>query len=261
MNKVTSIFEKIDNAKQLDFGDIFNESIELFKKGWLYAFLLQLFILIVSMPLIIVLYAPLVMSIIADSKSGDIDTNVFGSLFAGLSVFYIVIFILGILAVAVFQTALNAAFFRVLNSIDEGHDVSVSDLFHFLKGGYFGSVTMLTFAIVLIAVLAALLCYVPLIYAMIPLSFIPIVFAFNSELSTGDIVKISFKLGTKKWLISFGLFVVAYALVLVLTLLTCGIGSLFLSPFIYFPLYLVYKQVIGFDGVDEIEQIGETNSL
>jgi hypothetical protein len=79
------------------------------------------------------------------------------------------------------------------------------------------------------------------------------VFAFNPEMQIGDIVNISFKLGTKKWLISFGLFVVANLLVIVLTLLTCGIGALFLSPFIYLPLYFVYKQVVGFDEETTVE--------
>jgi hypothetical protein len=254
---LSEIQQKISNAPALDFGDIFNKSIDLFKKGWLYGLLLQLFVLIIMLPFIIILYVPFVMSILAQSKSGHIHPDTFGSMFAGFTIFYIAIFILGILAATVFQLALQAAFFRIMNRIDEGREVKAADLFYFLKAKYFGSVTLLMLATVLISVIAALLCYVPLIYAMIPLSFFTIVFAFNSEMSIGDIVKISFSLGTKKWLISFGLFIVAYLLVVLLTLLTCGIGSLFLSPFIYLPLYFVYKQVIGFDGGDEVDTIGE----
>lgn len=254
---LSEIQQKIKNAPALDFGDIFNKSVELFKKSWLYGLLLQLFVLIITLPFIIILYAPFVMSIVAQSKSGHVDPDVFGSLFAGFTVFYLVIFFLGILAATVFQLALQAAFFRIINRIDEGKDVNAADLFYFLKGKYFGSVTLLMLATILIGAIAALLCYVPLIYAMIPLSFFTIVYAFNSDMSIGDIVKISFGLGTKKWLISFGLFIVAYLLVIVLTLLTCGIGSLFLSPFIYLPLYFVYKQVVGFDGGYEVEPIDE----
>lgn len=254
---LSEIQQKIRNAPALDFGDIFNKSIELYKKSWLYAFLLQLIVLIITLPFIIVLYAPLVMSIVAQSKSGEMDPNIFGSLFAGFTVFYLVIFFLGILAATVFQLALHAAFFRILRQIDESHEVKASDLFYFLKGKHFGSVTLLMLATIFISLIAALLCYVPLIYAMIPISFFTIVFAFNSDMSIGDIVKISFNLGTKKWLISFGLFIVAYLLVIVLTLLTCGIGSLFLSPFIYLPLYFVYKQVVGFDSGYEVESTNE----
>jgi len=253
MNTVTHILEKISQAKALDFGDIFNKSIELFKKSWLYGFLFQLIVLIITLPFIIVLYVPFVMSLVAQSKSGHVDPDTFGALFAGFTGLYLAFFILGILAVTVFQLALQAGFFRIVKNIDFGNDVQVSDLFYFLKGKYFGSVTLLTLAIILISIIAALLCYLPLIYAIIPLSFFTIVFAFNSEMSIGDIVKISFSLGTKKWLISFGLFLVTYIIVVFLTLLTCGIGSLFLSPFIYLPLYFVYKQVIGFDEMTKNE--------
>jgi hypothetical protein len=255
MNTVENILEKISNAKQLDFGTIFSESFELFKKSWLYGFLFQLIVLIITLPFIIVLYVPFVMSIIAQSKSGIVDPDVFGSLFAGFTGLYLAFFVLGILAVVVFQMALQSGFFRIVKNIDDGNQVQISDLFYFLKGKYFGRVTLLTFAVILISLVAALLCYVPLIYAMIPLSFFTIVFAFNSELSIKEIVKISFSLGTKKWLISFGLFIVTYVIVVFLTLLTCGMGSLFLSPFIYLPLYFVYKQVIGFDEIVNNEVI------
>ncbi|MGM5469686.1 hypothetical protein ACS386_05365 [Flavobacteriaceae bacterium LMO-SS05] len=249
------IKQKINTAPALDFGDIFNKSIELYKKGWLYGLLLQLFVLVITLPFFLVLYTPFVMSLMAQSKSGQMDPDIFGSLFAGFSVFYLVIFVLGILAATVFQLALYAAFFRMLKAIDEGKEVKVSDLFYFLKGNYFGSVTVLMLSIILISLTAALLCYVPLIYAVIPLSFFTIVYAFNSEMSIGDIVKVSFILGTKKWLISFGLFIVSYLVVVVLTLLTCGIGSLFLSAFIYLPLYFVYKQVVGFEDASEVNQL------
>jgi len=254
---VSEINAKIKTAPSLDFGDIFNKSIDLFKKSWVYGFLMQLFILIISLPFIIVLYAPFVMAIASQSNRRAFDPDMFGSLFAGFTVFYLVIFFLGILAAAVFQLAVHAAFFRLLKAIDEGKEVKASDLFYFLKGKFFGSVTLLMLATILISAIAALLCYVPLIYAMIPLSFFPIVYAFNSDMSIGDIVQISFNLGTKKWLICFGLFIVAYLVVVLLTVLTCGIGSLFLAPFIYLPLYFVYKQVVGFDTGDELDYIGQ----
>ena len=42
------IQEKIKNAPSLTFEDIFNKSVELFKKGWLYGLILQLIILMVG---------------------------------------------------------------------------------------------------------------------------------------------------------------------------------------------------------------------
>jgi hypothetical protein len=243
----SEIQEKIKTAPALDFGDIFNKSVELFKKSWLYGFLLQLIILIIMLPFIIIIYVPFVMAILNQSENGHVDPHIFSSFFSGLTVVYIVFFIIGIIAVASISVALNAGFFRLLKNIDLGREVKVSDLFYFLNGRHFGSVTMLMFATIVISLIAAILCYVPLIYAIIPISFFTIVYAFNPDMSIGNIVKISFSLGTKKWLISFGLFIVTYLVVILLTILTCGIGSLFLSPFVYLPLYFVYKQVIGFE--------------
>ena len=68
MNTISSLLDKIERAKELDFGTIFGESIELFKKTWLQGFLLQLFTLIVMLPLIIVLYAPFIGMIIAEEE-------------------------------------------------------------------------------------------------------------------------------------------------------------------------------------------------
>lgn len=258
---LSEIQQKISNAKALEFGDIFNKSIELFKKSWLYGFLYQLFVIIIMLPFLIVLYVPLLMSMLAQAESGHVDPNTFNGLFAGFTAFYLVLFFLGILAASVIQLALHAGFYRIIKSIDQGNEVKASDLFYFLKGKYFGSVTVLMLATFLVSLAFALLCYIPLIYAFIPISFFTIVYAFNPEMSIGDIVRVSFSLGTKKWLLSFGLMVVAYLLVVLLVIVTCGIGSLFLSPFIYLPLYFIYKEVVGFDDQDELDSIGKSETF
>ena len=143
-----------------------------------------------------------------------------------------------------------------MKKLDYNEKVVTADFFYFVKSKYLSKTFMLMLVTILIAIPAALLCYIPLIYAIVPLSFFAVIFAFNPELSVGKVVKASFKLGNKKWLISFGLFVVSYLIIVVLTMLTCGIGSLFLSPFMYHPMYLIYKNVIGFEETSAIEEIG-----
>ena len=107
-----------------------------------------------------------------------------------------------------------------------------------------------------ISIIAALLCYVPIFYVIVPLSYFAIVFAFNSELTVGEIVKVSFKLGNKKWLLTFGLILVSSILAQIVGFLACGIGVLFTATFVYHPIYLIYKEIIGFDETSEIEEIG-----
>ncbi len=256
MNTISSLLEKIASAKELDFGTIFGEAIELFKKTWLQGFLLQLFTLVVMLPLIIVLYMPLIGMVIAQQESGYNDNQAFTNFFAGMSVLYVVFVIVGIFVLGTISVALNAAFYRIVKKLDYNEQVSTSDFFYFIKGKYLSKIFVLMLASFGIGILGAILCYIPLIYAIVPLSYFALFFAFNPELSVSDIVKTSFKLGNKKWLISFGLIIVASLLAQIVGFLLCGIGVLFTATFVYHPIYLVYKNVIGFEDNNAIEEIG-----
>ncbi len=110
-----------------------------------------------------------------------------------------------------------------------------------------------------IAVLATLLCFLPIIYALVPLSFIVTVYAFNPDMSISEIVKLGFDLGNKKWLISFGLMFVAGFLGMIIGFLMCGFGVYVTSSFGQLPAYLIYKEVIGFD--DDNEQMRRIENL
>ncbi|NMH89811.1 hypothetical protein [Flavivirga algicola] len=256
MNKISSLLQKIENAKSLDFGIIFSESIELFKKTWLQGFLLQLFTLIIMMPLIIVLYLPLIGMAIAQQESGYSDPEAFGGFFAGMSILYVLFIIVGVFVLGAVSVAINAAFFRIIKKLDHNEAVSTSDFFYFIKGKYLSKIFVLMLASIGIAIVAALLCYLPIFYVIVPLSYFSLIYAFNPELSVGEIVKVSFKLGNKKWLITFGLVIVASILSQIVGFLLCGIGLLFTAAFVYHPTYLIYKHVIGFDEIDAIDEIG-----
>ncbi len=256
MTKISSLLQKIENAKALDFGTIFSESIELFKKTWLQGFLLQLFTLIIMMPLIIIIYLPLIGIAIAQQEDGSIDPEAFNGVFAGMSILYVLFIIVGVFVLGAITVALNAAFFRIIQKLDYNESVSTSDFFYFVKGKYLSKIFILMLASFGIAIVAALLCYLPIFYVMIPLSYFSLIYAFNPELSVIDIVKVSFKLGNKKWLITFGLVIVASFLSQIIGFLLCGIGLLFTAAFVYHPTYLIYKHVIGFDETDAIDKIG-----
>ena len=117
----------------------------------------------------------------------------------------------------------------------------------FFKSKYIVKAFILSIATTLIAVVAALACYLPLFYVIIPLTLLIVIFSFNPDLSVGDLIKLSFKLGTKKWLVTFGLVIVSSILAEVVGLLLCGIGIFATASFIYLPTYYIYKDVIGFD--------------
>lgn len=256
MNRISDLLEKIGGAKELDFGTIFSEAIELFKKTWLQGFLLQLFTVIVMLPLIIVLYVPFIGMIIAQQESGYADNEAFENFFGGMSLLYVLFVVVGVFVLGAISVALNAGFFRIMKKLDYNEPVVTSDFFHFIKGKYLSKTFILMLVSILIAIPAALLCYIPLIYAIVPLSYFALIFAFNPEFSIGDIVKVSFKLGNKKWMISFGLIIVSSLLAQMIGFLMCGIGVLFTATFVYHPTYLVYKKVVGFDESNVIDEIG-----
>ncbi|MFH4964429.1 hypothetical protein V8G69_05440 [Gaetbulibacter sp. M235] len=253
MNTVENILERISNAKQLDFGTIFSDSIELFKKTWLQGFLLQIITILIMLPLIIVIYIPIFTMILAQSENGYMDSDPFFGFFEGMSILYILFIVVAVFALTTLSFVLNAGFFRIMKKLDFNETVATADLFYFFKAKYFNTTFLLMLATIGIAICAALLCYLPIFYVMVPLSFFTLVFAFNPEMSVGDIVKVSFKLGNKKWLLVFGLIIVSSILAQIVGMLMCFVGVLFTAPFVYHPTYIIYKEVIGFEENNNIE--------
>ena len=258
---ISELQEKIRNAKALDFGTILGESIELFKKTWLQGFLLQLFTLVVALPFIIFLYVPLFLVLIANAENGYDSSETLETFFAGMSILYILFVIVGIFVLGAVQVALNAAFFRIMKKLDYNEATTTSDFFYFLKGQYLSKVFVLMVVGILISIPAILLCYLPFIYVIVPLSYFSFVFAFNPELSVGDIVKSSFWLGNKKWLLTFGLLIVASLLSQIVGFLLCGVGVFFTAAFVYHPTYLIYKHVVGFNEGDASEEPQKIENL
>jgi hypothetical protein len=257
MTSITTILERIQAAPSLDFSEIFSDAIELFKKTWIQGFLLQLFSMIIMLPLIIIIYVPIITILIAQAESGNPDPNAINAVFAGFSILFIILIIVGVLVLSTVTIALQAGFFRIMKKLDHEEDVLTSDFFHYIKGKYLGKLFVLMLASVFISTLATLLCFLPLIYVMVPMSLFTLFFAFNPELQVGEIIKGSFALGNKKWLLLFGLLIVSSLLAQIVGMILCGIGVFFTAAFVYHPAYLIYKNVVGFRSDDTINAIAE----
>lgn len=252
-NKLQS---KIDLNPTLSFGDIFGKSIELFKKSWTQGLILQLISVVLILPIIIIMYIPIIVAII-ESENGQVDPEVMTGMFAGFTVVSFILFFVGILVISVVSQALQTGFFRVLKRLDHNQSVTTADLFYFLKGRYLGHIISIMLASMIISIIALLLCVLPLYYVVVPMSFFTLFFAFNPELTVREIVKLSFSIGTKKWLITFGLVIVASFVSSFVGFLMCGIGVLVTAPFAYHPIYFIYKEVVGFEGDDPLDELGK----
>ena len=248
MNTIETLLGKIEQAKDLDFGTIFSESIELFKKVWLQGFIIVLLTALFMLPFYILMYAPLI-------ASGMLEQNAYGAQpdMAVLLPFY-ALMLLAVFAAIVISFGLKSAFFRICKQKDLGE--TTNDDYYYFKKPYLGKTIKLGAISFGLIIAAYVLCILPVIYMMVPVTIINVIYAYNPDLSGSEIVKAGFKLGNKKWLITFGLIFVAGLLASIVGMLMCFIGTLFTASFSSLPVYFIYKHVVGFDAKSEIEQIG-----
>ncbi|WP_040278331.1 hypothetical protein [Psychroserpens damuponensis] len=249
------IQHKISHARQLDFGDLLNESIELFKKVWLQGFLMILIMFAIIIPFVIVIYVPvLFISIMSAESPGFIG----GWQFI-LVIVLMLIYVCFMFVMLVMTFGLKAGLYRIMRQKDLSI-IAKDDYLFFLRKPYRSKTIGLSLAYFGIGLLAMLLCVFPLIYVMVPLNLLVVIYAFNPEISSSNLIKASFELGNKKWLITFGVTLVSGWLAQMVGMLMCGVGIFATASFAAIPLYFIYKKVIGFDeNVNEVKQIGINN--
>jgi hypothetical protein len=244
----SEIQRKIQNAEHLDFGTILDLSIKMFKEVWLKGFLMVIIIAVFAGALTF-LFSVLGLSPDPYSVNWVEDFN-FYEYYTSNALYSLPQAIL----ISTLTIGLLAGFYRICKQTDLNESIS-DDLFYFFKGSYFSKIFMLGIIYAIIANVAQLLFVIPYIYAFVPLSFFAVVFANNTDLTETEIVKISFSLGTKKWLLTFGLIFVTGILGM-LGLIACFIGILFTISIMYLPVYFVYRDVVGFEEDSEIMKIG-----
>ncbi|MFB9055869.1 hypothetical protein ACFFU9_03855 [Mariniflexile ostreae] len=267
MNNYSFIHDKINTCGALDFGDILSKSIALFKKTWLQGFLLILLILIVAVPFFIIIYLPIYSVVIEQVQSGDYNPNDASILMLQSDEFRYQILGLTFL-MSFLSTVLAAGFYRMVKKIDFGEGFLFSDFFFYFKGKYLGkilTIAALSFLISLInfafekflppQTASFLGVFIGVVFSVYSTLFV-VMFAFNPELESNEIFSLSFNLGTKKWMLIFGLMMVT-GILGSFGIILCGIGILFTIAIFYLPPYLIYKDVIGFDQKSDIDKIGE----
>ncbi len=253
------LMTKIDQAKDLDFGDTITESIELFKQVWLKGFLVVLLIMIATVVL------GFIFGLLGVNSSFDnifnfneLNNESFTELFYFSYTKSILYNLPQTILISTLSLAMVAAFYRICNAVIAKRTED-DNYFYFFSKAYFSKVFMLGIIYTGIVTLAQLLFFIPYIYAIVPLSFFAVILANNPDLSEMEIVKASFALGNKKWLIAFGTMFVA-GLIAMLGVIACFVGLLFTVSLAYLPLYLIYKNAIGIYDNDEIDSIGSTTN-
>ncbi len=252
--KLHLLEEKIEKASPLDFGNILDESFELFKKVWVQGLVINLLTVVFTIPCMFIFYVPMLFLGLSNPEAfADDGTPPVLLLFVMIPAYVIIFFLIFVL-----NTLMRAGFYRICKQHDLG--ISTSDnYFYYFKKEYLSKVFLVALMSVGIAFAAALLCMLPLFYVLVPLNLVPLFFAFNPDLSAKELLKASFKLGTKKWLLIFGLTIVAGFAAQVVGMFLCFVGVFVTASFSLIPQYMVYKKTIGFDEAEE-EKPQENNT-
>jgi len=249
------LLEKIENSNPIDFGDIFSKSFNLYQKVFSKGIVHALILIAISIPLIIIIYIPVLpvyIEMIQNSGNPSYRPTFFEDFsLVAVIVWFIVIFVLSFV-MQVFNVSVYGHFLKVLRNEETGNNEEIGGYFTIAKD-HFGKILLLTLASTGIGMLAALACYLPIFYVLVPLQLLIPIFVFNPEISNSDIIKVAFKLGNKYWLVFFGLIFVS-GLFAMLGSFLCGIGVIMTVFFPYIVTFYMYKETIGFDDKEESER-------
>lgn len=254
MNDILVLLEKIDRAKKLDFGTVFSQCIELFKKVWLQGLVTYLLSIVLMIPVMFVIYIPLVFIGVLSTSAFNENVNLDGLGILGIIIILALFLILFVFMVSI-ALALKAGFYRIIKNKDLGINES-DDYFFYFKKKYLKKTMGLGVSIMGMFLLAYVLCVLPVFYIMIPIYYMVVIFAMHPDMSNSDIIKAGFKLGNSKWGMTFGLLFVAAILSFGVGFLMCFVGVYVTQQFIDMPAYQIYKDVIGFEEETEIDLIG-----
>ncbi len=235
----TAVNERILASRNLNFGSIFGRSIELFKKVWLQGFITLLLTFVTILPFYVLFYLPFIGAGISDPEMMRTE-----EVPPAILILMMVLFPFLLMAVMTIALALNAAFLRICRQKDLNENGREA-YFYYLKKQYLGKSLVLSLMMIGLAFLGMLVCGIGLIYVIVPLYIIPAFLAFDKELSPIEIVKASFSLGNKNWLVVFGL-AFLMGLLAELGILLCIIGVFFTAMLAKIPAYFIYKDSIGF---------------
>ncbi len=234
----TNLSERIKQSPPVEFGTVFNNSVELFKKVWLQGFLTLVLTFVSILPFYLLIYLPMIAMGISDPDV--FEQQEIPPAFAGLMSLIAPIFSVGAMTVGI---CLNAAFLRICRKYDL-NEMGRDDYFYYFKKQYLIKALILSLILLGLSLLGILTCGLGIVYLVVPMSLFPAFFAFDKELTALEIVKAGFALGNKNWLMIFLLVIVA-GLVAQLGIILCLVGVFFTAMFNKIPIYFIYKDTVG----------------
>lgn len=150
-------------------------------------------------------------------------------------------------------------YLKVVQKTDKMQPVSFGDLFSVYKNPKIAGLILIFIIIYVLSGIALLMCILPFFYVISVLSIAPVLYMLEEDLSFGDALTASFKVGNKNFwpllgtqILLFLIYGVGYCI--------CGFGALITGPIFIAGQYFIYKQIFNIDNSfnNEIDNIGNT---
>ena len=251
MNKTAQnrIEEIKKNGYTLDFGNVFNQTFENYKKIALYAGLVFfVFAVVVALVGTVVLFSIFDSETIASYFRPENFTPENFDLNTILIVSTISVLITSLLS------PLSAGLIKMAYYADKDEEFHLSTLFEYYKAPYLIELLIATFVVTLLkTIIGSTLNYlqiplldviISIVVGLFTIVMIPLIIFGN--LKAIEAIKASIVVVSKQPLTLLGLLVVGFIATMV-GFIGCCIGVFFTLPFIYSLYFVIYREIIGFD--------------
>lgn len=240
----------------IDFGDVFNKTVEVYKK------------IAVNAGIVFILFSlvmvALVMGIMGAFWGFSSLTQTMSNFDVGnMSALMIVGYIVFVALIGGLVSPFTAGIIKMAHSAAHQQEFSIGTAFDYYKGDYFKELFISTILITLIGGGISTLIeslgvhfYGSLItYAISFFTFLTIPLIIFGDLKAIEAIQGSFTIVSKNILVLLGLLIVGIIIVMLGIIGFC-IGIFFTVPFIYAMYYCIYDQIIGTDYKNELDEIG-----
>lgn len=255
--------EKLEEIKRkgynLEFGDVFNDSIEIYKKViWITGF--AFFILTAAF---LVLYFAIIALFFS---TGDfINTMTEISLMEN-SVTFMVYTMLIAIVVSVGVSPMYAGVLEVCHNAKNNKEFDISTIFKHYKSSYLKEILISSLLIVIttsliadaLTLLGLAFLGTIITYTLQFITLFTIPFIIFGNLKAIPAIQASLTLLSKNFIVIFGLMLVAVIIAFIGIIALC-IGILFTLPIIYTTQYAIYNTAVGVEEHDELDDIGRTD--
>ncbi len=239
----------------IDFGDVFNQTIENYKKIAMYGGLV-LFIFFV----VFILGLAGIFSIVLGTEEAITVLKPENLKLDNLDLYGLLILSLVSIVIGTLLSPFMAGLLKMAHNADKDEEFHVSTMFHYYKASYFQEIIIVTLVLgILKGAISVAINYaeIPLlgdllsgIISFFTLLTIPLIVFGNVKAI--DAIKNSISIVSKQPFILLGLLVVSFVAVC-LGIFGCCIGIFFTLPFAYSMSFIIYKYIIGFPEKEEEE--------